>query len=252
VGKAWVKRRKRDTFYREAKAQGYRSRAAFKLIQIDARFDLIYVSDIVVDLGAAPGGWINAMGKFNVVKKGDDIVLRKLATNPAVPVARANAFIGLPDWTDYTIQADVSAQQVRGGRPDFGILNCRYHLLMDGKTDENGKYRLRITSWDARPRIDESVVFNWKQDTWYTLKLTVSQEGKVAVIRGKAWERGQPEPEKWTIEFSDPSPNREGAPALYCYVSNILGDQPGAEAYFDNLIITPNKNGGAATGNARK
>ena len=41
MGKAWVKKRKRDVFYREAKAQGYRSRAAFKLIQIDARFDLI-------------------------------------------------------------------------------------------------------------------------------------------------------------------------------------------------------------------
>jgi len=57
VGKAWVKSRKRDPFYRQAKAQGYRSRAAFKLIQVDARFDLIYEGDTVVDLGAAPGGW---------------------------------------------------------------------------------------------------------------------------------------------------------------------------------------------------
>ena len=57
MGKAWVKKRKRDVFYREAKAQGYRSRAAFKLIQIDARFDLICEGDVVVDLGAAPGGW---------------------------------------------------------------------------------------------------------------------------------------------------------------------------------------------------
>ena len=52
-----MKKRKRDVFYREAKAQGYRSRAAFKLIQIDARFDLIYEGDTVIDLGAAPGGW---------------------------------------------------------------------------------------------------------------------------------------------------------------------------------------------------
>ena len=57
MGKAWVKSRKRDQFYREAKAQGYRSRAAFKLIQIDARYDLIYEGDAVIDLGAAPGGW---------------------------------------------------------------------------------------------------------------------------------------------------------------------------------------------------
>jgi len=57
VGKAWVKRRKRDEFYRAAKKEGYRSRAAFKLIQADARFDLIFEGDTVVDLGAAPGGW---------------------------------------------------------------------------------------------------------------------------------------------------------------------------------------------------
>jgi 23S rRNA (uridine2552-2'-O)-methyltransferase len=57
VGKAWVKGRKRDPYYRRAKAEGYRSRAAFKLIQIDARFDLIYEGDTVLDLGSAPGGW---------------------------------------------------------------------------------------------------------------------------------------------------------------------------------------------------
>ncbi len=57
MGRAWVKARKRDPYYRRAKSHGYRSRAAFKLIQIDARFDLIYEGDTVVDLGAAPGGW---------------------------------------------------------------------------------------------------------------------------------------------------------------------------------------------------
>jgi outer membrane protein assembly factor BamB len=193
-----------------------------------------------VPIGATPGGWINTMGKFNVVKKGDDIVLRKVANNPSPPVARANAYIGLPEWSDYTIQADMSAEEVRGGRPDFGLLNTRYHLLLDGKTDANGKRRLRIASWEARPRIDESVVFDWNKDTWYTLKLRVEVQGKVAVIQGKAWERGKPEPEKWTIEFNDPSPNREGAPALYAYIANALEKEPGAEAYFDNVVIMPN------------
>lgn len=52
-----MKARKRDPYYRRAKAEGYRSRAAFKLIQTDARYDLIYEGDTVLDLGAAPGGW---------------------------------------------------------------------------------------------------------------------------------------------------------------------------------------------------
>lgn len=52
-----MRRRKRDPYYRKAKAGGYRSRAAYKLLQIQARFDLIRPGDTVVDLGAAPGGW---------------------------------------------------------------------------------------------------------------------------------------------------------------------------------------------------
>ncbi len=55
--KGWVKQRKKDDYYRKAKAKGYRSRAAYKLIQINERFSIIMEGDVVVDLGAAPGGW---------------------------------------------------------------------------------------------------------------------------------------------------------------------------------------------------
>lgn len=51
-------RDRRDYFYRKAKDEGYRSRAAFKLKQINQRFNVIKKRDTVVDLGAAPGGWL--------------------------------------------------------------------------------------------------------------------------------------------------------------------------------------------------
>ncbi len=57
MGKAWIKARKHDRFYRAAKKQAYRSRAAIKLSQIDRRYGLFRPGDVVVDLGAAPGGW---------------------------------------------------------------------------------------------------------------------------------------------------------------------------------------------------
>jgi 23S rRNA (uridine2552-2'-O)-methyltransferase len=51
-------RDRRDTFYRQAKVDGYRSRAAYKLQQINNKFMLIKKGDTVIDLGASPGGWL--------------------------------------------------------------------------------------------------------------------------------------------------------------------------------------------------
>jgi len=53
----WYAEKKREHFYREAKRVGYRARSAFKLKHIQRKFEVIKDGDIVVDLGAAPGGW---------------------------------------------------------------------------------------------------------------------------------------------------------------------------------------------------
>ncbi len=53
----WLLRQINDPFVEKAKAEGYRSRAAFKLIEIDQKFKIFKKGKIVIDLGAAPGGW---------------------------------------------------------------------------------------------------------------------------------------------------------------------------------------------------
>lgn len=55
--KAWVKERKKDLYYRLSKKYGYRSRAAYKLKQIQKKFHILHKGDVVIDLGASPGGW---------------------------------------------------------------------------------------------------------------------------------------------------------------------------------------------------
>jgi 23S rRNA (uridine2552-2'-O)-methyltransferase len=53
----WNQERKKDEYYKKAKKQEYRSRASFKLLQLNRKFKIIKNGDSVVDLGAAPGGW---------------------------------------------------------------------------------------------------------------------------------------------------------------------------------------------------
>src|SRR5207247_35113 len=61
--KAWLKRHVNDPYVHRAKAQGYRSRSAYKLIEIAKRDKLVRPGDDVVDLGAAPGGWAQALAE---------------------------------------------------------------------------------------------------------------------------------------------------------------------------------------------
>lgn len=58
MSKRWLAERKNDHYYRKAKQMDYRSRASFKLIQIDDKFKLLKNGSVVADLGAAPGGWL--------------------------------------------------------------------------------------------------------------------------------------------------------------------------------------------------
>jgi len=53
----WYSEKKKEHFYKEAKRVGYRARSAFKLLQIQKRFNVLKHGDTVIDLGAAPGGW---------------------------------------------------------------------------------------------------------------------------------------------------------------------------------------------------
>ena len=54
----WLRKHKRDQFHRLAKQRGYRSRAAFKLMQMTRQYNFLRRGDSVLDLGASPGGWL--------------------------------------------------------------------------------------------------------------------------------------------------------------------------------------------------
>ena len=56
-GRSWIERQERDPYVQQARRDGWRSRAVYKLLQIDEKERLLKNGMVVVDLGAAPGGW---------------------------------------------------------------------------------------------------------------------------------------------------------------------------------------------------
>ncbi len=67
--KAWIQKRRKDQYYRLARIRGYRSRAAYKLLQTIRTYKLVRPGDKVVDLGAQPGGWLQ-VARENVGPEG--------------------------------------------------------------------------------------------------------------------------------------------------------------------------------------
>jgi 23S rRNA (uridine2552-2'-O)-methyltransferase len=122
---AWLERQINDPFVAEAKLKGYRSRAAFKLIEIDDRRRLIRPGARVVDLGCAPGGWLQVAlerGAGRVV--GVDL----LAVDPL-----AGAEIIQADFTE----SDCGARLIEllGGAPDLILSDMAPNTTGHRQTD---------------------------------------------------------------------------------------------------------------------
>jgi hypothetical protein len=193
-------------------------------------------------VGKPPLTWVNAAGKFAIADKNGNKVVVKTLNLDLYHLART--FFGRKEMTNYTIESDVMVgkQDVAGAifMPDVGIVNGRYTFVLHGNHQNTS-----LVAWTgALPKegqlggaLNRIVPFKWAFDTWYRMKLTVQQENGSAMIRGKVWKKGDPEPQNWTIELKDPTPNRSGSPGLF---GESLVTPYKSEIYYDNIVVKPN------------
>ena len=105
----WLNRQLNDPYVAAAKAAGYRSRAAFKMMELDDKYKLIGKDARVVDLGAAPGGWSQVALQRGAAKViGIDLL-------PIIPVAGAEFIQG--DFMEEGM--DVTLTEMLGGKADL-------------------------------------------------------------------------------------------------------------------------------------
>ncbi len=111
---AWLRRQLKDPYVAEAKRLGYRSRAAFKLIELDDRFRLLKPDARVVDLGAAPGGWTQVALARVRAKGGARAVVVSVDMNDFDAIEGAEVMVG--DIFDAAIEARI--RERLGGAAD--------------------------------------------------------------------------------------------------------------------------------------
>ncbi|MBS7655927.1 RlmE family RNA methyltransferase [Candidatus Bathyarchaeota archaeon] len=101
--KLWLEKRHKDQFHKLASKLGYRSRAAFKLLQIAEKHPLLKKGDKVLDLGAAPGGWIQAAEKII----GDKGFIYAIDVKPIQPLNLNNVKTEVLDLTSEHVASKI-------------------------------------------------------------------------------------------------------------------------------------------------
>jgi outer membrane protein assembly factor BamB len=174
-----------------------------------------------------PLPWIGARFKWEIRELEGNKVLRKTLDN--VLFQRAMTFVGAPELSGYTLQADVMTDGNRRTKSTVGLINQRYIIALVGNAQQ-----LEVSS--NHDRIKVAVPFRWKEKTWYTLKcrVDVAEDGS-GVVRAKAWAKGDPEPDAWTLEMPHQTAHLEGAPGLFGFSPQSL-----YPVYVDNIRILAN------------
>jgi 23S rRNA (uridine2552-2'-O)-methyltransferase len=132
--KLWLERQLNDPYVAKAKAMGYRSRAAFKLLEIDDKYRLLKPGMTVVDLGAAPGGWSQIAAKRTGAAdgKGKVVAIDLLEMGEISPISSKS--IAQLDFLDHDAPEKLIAMM--GGRADFVMSDMAANTTGHRKTDQ--------------------------------------------------------------------------------------------------------------------
>lgn len=127
----WLKRQLNDPYVRKAHAEGYRSRAAFKLLEIDDKHKILKRGARVVDLGAAPGGWSQVAAERVGAEKGQGkvVAIDLLEIEPISGVEFAQM-----DFNDDD-DAPARLKQMLGGQADVVLSDMAANTIGHRQTD---------------------------------------------------------------------------------------------------------------------
>jgi 23S rRNA (uridine2552-2'-O)-methyltransferase len=196
----WLQRQLNDPYVRAAQAQGYRSRAAFKLIELDDRYKLIKRGARVLDLGAAPGGWTQVAVQRGA---GQVVGLDLLPMDPPAGSIFLQGDFNDPDMPD-------RLRELLGGPADLVLSDMAPNTTGHAATDH-----IRIVAL-AELALD------------FALQVLAPGGGFVCKVRQGGSERSLLEPMKHafaTVRHAKPPASRKESSELYVLATGFRGTQ---------------------------
>lgn len=115
MGKRWQLEKKKEHYYKSAKKENYRSRASYKLMQLNKKFKIIREGDKVVDLGAAPGGW-------------SQVALEKVGETGLVLGVDLQRIKPFPEENFKFIQGDFTSSEVQ--KEVYDVINGKAEVII--------------------------------------------------------------------------------------------------------------------------
>lgn len=172
-----------------------------------------------------PLSWIGARFKWEVQEVDGSKALTK--TLSKMIFQRSMAFIGHPDSSNYSMQANLKVDGNRRTRSTVGLVHQRYIIALKGN-----QRQLEVSSNYERFR--HGVPLEVESGVWYTLKSVVTQaESGDTTIRAKAWPKDEQEPEEWMLEVVHGDGHARGAPGLFGFSPQNL-----YSVYIDDLRVS--------------
>lgn len=210
--------------------KGYIRGRVLPNVPLKQDFDSFTLNETNAIEGAAfaypPLPWIGARFKFEIRERDGNKCLTKTIDNKFFQ--RATVFMGTPEMKNYTIEADVMSDGNRRKMSEVGVIAQRYAVVLKGNDQ-----KLEINSNLERLRVSKD--FKWSPNVWYRLKarVDVAADG-TGVIRAKAWKKGDPEPDAWTLEVPHKTAHQNGCPGLFGFAPQEQ------RVYIDNIAVNAN------------
>jgi len=170
--KLWIERQINDPYVREAKLKGYRSRAAFKLEELDDKFGLIKKKALIVDLGCAPGGWVQIALKRGArhvvgidilpvdVVAGADLIEMDFMDDNA-PGAIKTLLGGAPDLVMSDLAANTTGHRNTDHLKTVALVEAAADFAMDVLTP-GGAFITKVFQGGAEGRLLKMLKHNFK------------------------------------------------------------------------------------------